>query len=129
MENSLRIVLWNANGMSNHKPELQNFLQIHNIYIALISETHFTTRTMFKIQYYKVYHIPHPVDTAHGGAPVIIRSAITHHELLHQSDRILVQAANIQVDANPWHFTISVIYCPPRHAISAEEYAVFFQLL
>jgi hypothetical protein len=83
---------------------------------------------MFKIPYYKVYHVPHPDGTAHGGAAVLIRSAITHHELLHhQSDK--TQAANIQVDANTWPFTISAIYCPPRHAISAEEYIAFFQSL
>jgi hypothetical protein len=42
---------------------------------------------MFKIPYYKVYYIPHP----DGGAAVIIRSAITHHELLYdQSDKILL---------------------------------------
>jgi hypothetical protein len=62
--------------------------------------------------HYKVYHVPHPQSTAHGGAAVVIRSAITHHELLHhQADKI--QAANIGVDANARPFTISAIYCPP----------------
>jgi hypothetical protein len=99
MQNSLRILLWNANGLSNHKLELQNFLRIHKINIALSSEMHFTTRTVFKIPYYNVYHAFHPDGTAHGGAAFTIRSAITHHEQLHyQSDKI--QAANIQVDAN-----------------------------
>jgi hypothetical protein len=36
MEKSLRIVLWIANGISNHKVEVQNFLQTHKIDIALI---------------------------------------------------------------------------------------------
>jgi hypothetical protein len=49
MEKSLRTVIRNANGLSNHKLELPNFLQIHKIDIALISETHFTTKTVFKI--------------------------------------------------------------------------------
>jgi exonuclease III len=128
MENSLRIVLWNANGLSNHKLELQNVLQIHKVDIASIKEAHFTIRTMFKIPYYKVYHILHPDDNAHGGAAVIIQSAITHRELLHkQLDKI--HAANIQADANPCTFTISMIYCPPRYATSAEEYIAFFQSL
>jgi hypothetical protein len=83
---------------------------------------------VFKIPYYKVYHIPHPDGTAHGGAAVTIRSAVNHHELLHnQSDKI--QAANIQVDANTRPFTISAIYCPPRHVLSAEEYIALFQPL
>jgi exonuclease III len=126
MEKSLIIVMWNANGLSNHKLELQNFLQTHKIDIALISETHFTSKTVFKILYYEVYHIPRPDGTAHGGAAVVIGSAINHHELLHhQLDKI--QAANIQVDTNTRPFTISAIYCPPRNVISAEEYIAFFQ--
>lgn len=126
MANSLRIALWNANGLVNHKVELQYFLLMHKIDIALISETHFTTKTVFKIPNYKIYHTPHPDDTAHGGAAVIIRNSITHHELLHyQSEKI--QAANVQVDAIQCPFTISAIYCPPRHSISIEEYTVFFR--
>jgi len=38
----LRVILWNANGLSNHKLELKTFLDLHKIDIALISETHFT---------------------------------------------------------------------------------------
>lgn len=126
MESTLRIVLWNANGLSNHKLELQNFLQMHKIDIALISETHFTNKTVFKIPHYKVYHIPHPDNTAHGGAAVIIRNAVAHHELIHhQSDKI--QAASIQVNTNQRPFTVSAIYCPPRHTIAVEEYIAFFE--
>jgi hypothetical protein len=73
----------------HHKLELQTFLDMNKIDIALISETHFTSRTVFKILHYSVYHTIHPDDTAHGGAAVILRSSIRHHELLyHQSDKI-----------------------------------------
>ncbi|PNF38076.1 hypothetical protein B7P43_G18153 [Cryptotermes secundus] len=123
---SIRFALWNANGLLKHKLELENFLNLHKIDVALISETHFTTRTMLKIQSYKIYHIPHPDDTAHGGAAVIIRSTIPHHELPHyQTPKI--QAANIQINASPWPFTTTAIYCPPRHSISTEEYIEFLQ--
>jgi hypothetical protein len=37
MENSLRIVLWNANGLSNHKLNLQNLL-------------HFNRRNLIRLQ-------------------------------------------------------------------------------
>jgi len=128
MATPLRVVIWNANGLSNHKLELQTFLDMHKIDIALISETHFTSRTVFKLPHYTVYHTIHPDDTAHGGAAVILRSSIRHHELLHhQSDKI--QTASIQLDAHPWPLTISAIYCPPRHAISVEEYSTLFRSL
>lgn len=125
MDNSLRILLWNANGLVNHKLELQNFLLMHKIDIALISETHFTSKTMFKIPYYKVYHTPHPDDTAHGGAAIIIRNKIAHHELIHHQT-VKIQSTNIQVEAEPHSFKISSIYCPPRYTISTEEYLAFF---
>ena len=41
MATLLRVVVWNANGLSNHKLELQTFLDMHKIDIALICETHF----------------------------------------------------------------------------------------
>jgi len=128
MATPLRVVPWNANGLSNHKLELQTFLDMHKIDIALISETHFTSRTVFKIPHYTVYHTIHPDFTAHGGAAVILRSSIRHHELPHhQSDKI--QTATIQLDAHPWPLKISAIYCPPRHAISTDEYTTIFRSL
>jgi len=54
----LRVVLWNANGLLNHKLELQAFLDMHKIDIALISETHFTSRTVFKIPHYTTLYTP-----------------------------------------------------------------------
>jgi exonuclease III len=128
MNTPLRVVHWNANGPSNHKLELLTFLDMHKIDIALISETHFTSRTIFKIPHYSVYHSIHPDDTEHGGVAVILRSSIRHHELLHhQSDKM--QAATIRLDAHPWPLTISAIYCPPRHVISPDEYMTLFRSL
>ncbi|PNF35987.1 hypothetical protein B7P43_G02293 [Cryptotermes secundus] len=126
LHNSLRIVLWNANGLISHKLELQTFLNIHKIDIALISETHFTTRTVFKVPNYKVYHIPHPGDRARGGAAVIIRNSISHHELTHHQN-VKFQAANVKVNVKPWPLIVSAVYCPPKHAISSEEYVEFLE--
>ena len=44
MANNLRIMEWNANGLLKHKDELQTILNIENIDVCLISETHFTTQ-------------------------------------------------------------------------------------
>ena len=38
---NLRIAIWNANGLSNHKAEAETFVNLHFIDIFLISETHF----------------------------------------------------------------------------------------
>jgi hypothetical protein len=49
MAEFLRIALWNANGLAQHKYEIQLFLQQNKIDILLISGTHFTVKSYFKI--------------------------------------------------------------------------------
>ena len=122
---ALCIVLWKANGLSSHRLKLQTFLDMHNIDIALISETHFTYRTVFRFPRYTVFHTIHPHDTAHGGAAVIIRSSLRHHEnLLLQTNEL--QATAVRLEALPWPLTVSAIYCRPRNAPSSATYAAFF---
>jgi len=109
---ALRLALWNANGLSLHRLELQTFLDMHKIDIALISETHFTSRTVFRLPRYIVSHSIHPDDTAHGGAAVIIRSSLRHH-----------------LEALPWPLTVPAVYCPTRHAPSSATYSDLFRSL
>ena len=124
----LRVVLWNRNGLSNLKVELQAFIDKHKTYIALISETHLISLEIFNIPHYTVYHTTHPEVTAHGVAAVILRSSIRHHELLpHQSDKI--QAATVQLEAHPWPLMISAIYRPQRKAISTDDDVTLFRSL
>jgi len=125
---ALRLALWNANGLSSHRLELQTFLDIHKIDIALISEKHFTSRTVFRLPRYTVVHTTHPDDTAHGGAAVVIRSSLRHHEQLRLQTKEL-QAIAVHLEALPWPLTVSAVYCHPRHAPSSATYAVFFQSL
>jgi hypothetical protein len=49
---AMRISLWNANGLSSHRLELQTFFDMHKIDIALISETHFMSQTVFRLPRY-----------------------------------------------------------------------------
>jgi exonuclease III len=121
---AMRIALWNANGLSSHRLKLQTFLDMHNIDIALISETHFTSRAVFRLPRNTVFHTIHPDDTAHGGAAVIIRSSLRHHEHLRLQTNEL-QAIAVRLEAPPWPLTVSAVYCPPRHAPSPAIYAAF----
>jgi len=66
--------------------------------MLLISESHFTNLTVFKILQYNVYNTPHPDGTAHGGTTLIIRKIISHHELpSYQTNKI--QATIVEVKA------------------------------
>jgi len=118
--NSLRIAAWNANGLLNHKPELIQFLHDTNTDIVLISETHFTNKTVFKIPNYIVYHCNHPNGSAHGGAAVIVRAALRHYEAPpYRTDKI--QAAVLNIHDQPWSFNVAALYSPSRHSIRTDE--------
>ena len=125
---ALRLTPWSANGFSSHRSELQTFLDMHKIDVALISETHFTSRTFFRLPRYTVFHSIHPDDTAHGGAAIIIRSSLRPHEHLRLQTPEL-QSIVVHLVALPRPLTVSAVYCSPRHAPSSATYSDFFRSL
>ena len=78
MQISVRIGIWNANGLSNHTRETETFMQLHHIDIFLISETHFTDKSYFKIKGYDVISCNHPSNRAHGGSAILVKSSIKY---------------------------------------------------
>lgn len=128
MAQSLRLALWNANGILAKQSEVQLFLKINNIDILLVAETHFTNRSYMKIPYYDIYHTEHPDGTAHGGTAIIIRSSIKHHELPKYEENFL-QATTVQVHKLPAPINVSSVYCPPRHNITKDQFKPYFETL
>lgn len=107
----LRIAIWNANGLANHRQEIITFLDLNKVDVLLISETHFTSRTVFSIPYYSVYHTIHPDGTAHGGSAVIIKNSICHYEQeKFQTDPI--QATTVSIRTSTGHINIAISVLP-----------------
>lgn len=128
MHQTLRIALWNANGLGQHSQEVKIFLINQNIDIMLISETHFTNKSYIKIPQYTIYDTKHPDGTGHGGTAVIIKNKIKHFELKeHRKEHI--QATSIKVEEFNKTITISAVYCPPKHTIKKEQFEEFYQTL
>lgn len=128
MTSSLRIALWNANGIKNHVPEISLFLSVNKIDVLLVSESHATEQTFIKIPYYTVYFANHPDGTAHAGSAVVIKSTIKHHILeSHITNKI--QATILKLETFSWPLTIAAVYSPPRHTIAPEEYQDFLLAL
>lgn len=48
--------LWSANGFANHKHEVEVFSQLNIIDLLVTSETHFTSKSQFKIKHYNLYY-------------------------------------------------------------------------
>jgi len=65
---SLKIVLWNANGLQRSRDEVKHLLKTDAIDVLLVSETHFCPRFHFSISGYDVIPANHPSGRARGGA-------------------------------------------------------------
>lgn len=125
----LKIICWNANGLPQRKLELENFLQHHNIDIALIAETHLvTSANLPKIRNYLVYATNHPSGLPRGGSAVIIKRSLPHHDIgSFCTDSI--QSSVIAINFNHRSINISSIYCPPRHTPLESDFTDLFNHL
>ncbi len=124
----LRIVRWNANGILSRKGELLNFLELEDIDIALISETHLTPRNCVKFKGYRMYCCHHPGNVSHGGSAVLIERNLTHYELNHLA-RYRIRAMCVAMKFNGALTTVASIYRPSRHIIFEDEYTELFRHL
>ena len=121
-------MLWNSNGLSQHKLELIQFLLNNNVDILLVTETHFTKKSFFNIPNFTTYHTTHPDDKAHGGSAIIIKNKIKHYQETHYRTEE-IQATNIMVEDCGGNIMISSVYSPPKHNIKKEMYKQFFKTL
>lgn len=110
-DNSLIILLFNANGLRNHAHELETVLNNKRIDIAIISETHFTNNSKTYIPGYILINTNHPDNTAHGGVAIYVKSSITYQPLPGFSQDFC-QSCSIQIKLNFTYFTIAAIYSP-----------------
>src|SRR5687768_9204723 len=127
--NVLKIAIWNANGISQRKNELQAFLIHNKIDIMLISETHLTIKHFFCVKNYFFYDAKFSGVKAHGGSGILIRRGIKHY--LHSTvSKSYIQATNVTVCEWYGNCVFSAVYCPPNNTkIDKDQFAEFFSSL
>lgn len=115
-DSSLRIIIWNSNGLALRSKDLEVFLKYKYINMALISKTHFISKNYLKISGFTVYHITHPSGRAHTGTAIIIKNSVKHfpQEEIRQD---FLQATIITVQYNNADLNTAAAYCPPRYNI------------
>ncbi|KAJ8725184.1 hypothetical protein PYW07_016142 [Mythimna separata] len=128
MLNKIKIATWNTNGLSPNKGEVEVLLKMHDLDILLIAETHFTKNSQIYIKNYNIYTTNHPDGTAHGGTAVLIKSTIDHYELPSYTTEH-IQATSIQIQDRNGQFSVSSVYCPPKHKIIEEQFSAYFESL
>lgn len=128
MNQFYRIGLWNANGLVKHNQDLRLFISMNKIDILLISETHFTNLSYFKIPDFYCYFTNFPNDQAHGGSAILINNKIKHYELPKIQD-YHIQATSVVIEEWSGNLTISAAYCPPRANITDLQFHDYFSCL
>jgi len=124
----LRIIAWNANGLNSRAQELDVFLKMNNIDVALISETHFSEIFFIKIMGYTAYWTLHPSGRARGGTAILIKQNILHF----QQEEIrepFMQATIITINHGGAELSLGAIYCPPKHKLLRNQYVNIFNKL
>lgn len=94
----------------------------------MISETHFTNRTFFKVQGYNLFATNHPDNRAHGGSAILMKSNIKY-ECVDGIQTNSIQATCVKIFCDNAPTIISAIYCPPRFRLIAADFRNYFQNL
>lgn len=124
----LKIAHWNANGLPKHKLELEKFLNMNQIDIMLISETHLTGKNNFKIFGYTLYKNDHPNNKACGGTAILIKNRIKHHPI-NSTQTKEIQCTTICLMEMGGPINIAAVYCPPGGTVEKDQFDKFFKQL
>lgn len=115
----LRLAYWNACSVNNKKPEIETFLQEHNIDIFLISETFLRPQIHFNIANYVTYRYDRD-DGPGGGTAILVKRNISHVEL-QLPDLIAAEANAIMVHMDRHTLKIISFYSPGARTLLLED--------
>lgn len=110
---------WNAEGVSNKKTELENFLFTNSIDICCIQETHLKEGKPFKIRGYNQGERNDRDGTTKGGVLTLVRNNLRATE----SKRLKGEAEYLEMKVMTKTATILVgnYYCPDNKQLSLDE--------
>jgi exonuclease III len=109
MAKFIKIAIWNANGLAQHKDEVKTFLDHSATDILLVSEIHFTDRSYFKKPHYTKYFTSHQDNTAHVGSGILIKNSISHYKLPKFGKNFL-QATTIKLKVKTYEIAVAAVY-------------------
>lgn len=124
----MSVLLWNANGLRQHKTELDIYLHEKRTDIVLITETHLTPNSKFYITGYRTYRTDHPDNTAHGGTAILIKTSLKHNSI-HLPSTPDIQSTAITLYTLHHTITFAAVYCPPRYVLTPAMFCDFFSRL
>jgi hypothetical protein len=121
-DQSLTLILWNTNGLLQHRLELETYLHHERIDIALITESHLTSRSTLQIRGYNILRTDHPDDTGHGGSAILIRRRLQHCLCPLSPPTNEIQATAVTIQLNNQNISFASVYCPPRFRLQSRHF-------
>lgn len=118
MARQLRIVAWNANGVSPRRSELKTFVAEYDADVVLLSETHLAPYSRFSLPAYTCYrqdrpHQPHRPPS--GGTAVLVHRRIAHRHLASPATS-LVECCAVALDVGGSELRLVSAYLRPGRA-------------
>ncbi|GJQ73591.1 hypothetical protein Trydic_g13936 [Trypoxylus dichotomus] len=112
-QRSVQIALWNANGLSTKKTELEEFVQTHQLDAVLIGETHLIAR--LTLLNFRVYRTDRE-DVRGGGTAILVKSTIDHDGDL-ALDLINIEATAVTVNLATGPVKVVAAYKAPNRQL------------
>lgn len=121
MISSLKIVHWNANGITKRINELGAFIFSNKPDIILLNETHLKSNLSLKIPNYITYRNDLPQirgSPAHGGTAILVHRKIVHQQI---DTNTKLQSTSILIKISNKTTLISSVYKPPSSPLLTSD--------
>lgn len=119
---SLVFAQWNAEGLRNKKPELQDFLKTKKIDIICIQETHLTDAHRFFIRGYELFRQDR-VNRHKGGLVTLVRNTIPAVQI-EQSDCEGTEHITVKIILPSCEIIVVNCYCSPDKDLKLQHIPV-----
>lgn len=118
MDFSLTVSSWNANGLSNKKAQLIQFLQDHRIDIMLLNETKLTTQDKLKVKDYSIVRRDRQNNQRAGGVAMLIRNEVPYQIINTNNNDSSIEHVTIKLKDDTY---ITCVYNQPRNKYSRQD--------
>ena len=116
---SLILAQWNAEGLKNKKPELQEFLRREKVDIICIQETHLSEAHRFFVRGYETFR--HDRKNQHkGGLVTLVRNTIPAAEVKRSEENIGTEYLVVKIVTEKKEAFIHNVYCSPDKTLNMD---------
>ena len=115
----LTVAQWNAEGIRNKKPELQEFLRKFKVDILCAQETHLTENHRFFIRGYEVFR--HDRTNKHkGGVIILVKNHLAAVEA-HRMEEDGTESISVNILLPSGKLTMTNCYCAPTKQLQLHK--------